>query len=328
MQIVLGLLVVTFSSCSDDNTDDVNSADNTITNDGAFVTTWNNTRRITIPVNPSFEYNYDVDWDNDGVFDELGVTGSASKFYITNGPHTIRIRGQFPAIQFGILEGNAVFPFDDWLVDKIVAVEQWGTIAWASMAGAFATCSNLEFPAQDTPDLSGVTSMASMFRGAFNANPDVGQWKVSSLTDMSFMFSAAQSATPDVSDWDVANVTNMMGMFDLTIGAAPDVSNWDVSNVTNMAFMFLEAVSANPDVSDWKVANVNDMANMFFSSGLTAENYTAALLNFAGQPTQNNVSLGSTAFFYRNQGAEEAKQTLGKRGWNISDAGPTDCNGQ
>ncbi|MCG8696959.1 MAG: hypothetical protein MI922_02805, partial [Bacteroidales bacterium] len=74
---------------------------------GEFITTWqtDNTgtsgdTEITIPTNSSYTYNYDVDWDNDGVFDETGLTGSVTHDFGVAGTGTIRIQGIFPTIFF------------------------------------------------------------------------------------------------------------------------------------------------------------------------------------------------------------------------------------
>ncbi|CAM1369592.1 protein of unknown function [Tenacibaculum soleae] len=71
-----------------------------------FITTWktdnpgtSSATSITIPT-ISGGYNYDVDWDNDGVFDELGVTGSVTHDFLSAGNYTIQIRGNFPRIFF------------------------------------------------------------------------------------------------------------------------------------------------------------------------------------------------------------------------------------
>ncbi|MFT7086338.1 MAG: hypothetical protein ACJAV5_002063, partial [Vicingaceae bacterium] len=43
-------------------------------------------------------YNYDVDWNNDGIFDSLSQTMSAQHDYGVNGTYIVRIRGVFPRI--------------------------------------------------------------------------------------------------------------------------------------------------------------------------------------------------------------------------------------
>ena len=278
-------------------------------NDGAFVTTWDNTTEIIIPTNPTLSYNYDVDWDNDGVFEDLGVTGNASKSdFATTGPHTVRIRGQFPAIRFvSALSGDS----SGNIADKIVAVNQWGNIEWESMNTAFISCSNLEFPATDIPNLSRVTNMSGMFSGANIADPDVSLWDVSNVEDMSGMFSGANAADPDVRHWDVANVEDMSGMFLRANVADPDMSNWVIPNVTDMRRMFSEPL----------------FFGGFSASSLSPENYSAALVNFASQPTQNDVALGAFVInFCDEQSVVDAKATLEARGWVIDDAGSTNCN--
>ncbi len=295
-----------------------------------------------------------MDWNNDGIFDDFGLTGNASHTFSNAGPHTIRIGGQFPAIQFGAVIANGiVVAFDSRMADKIVAVNQWGNIAWESMVLGFTFCENLEFPATDVPNFSGVTSMAHMFQNATIANPDVSQWDVANVTDMSLMFVSAKAANPDVSQWNVANVTDMSLMFVFAETANPDVSQWNVANVTDMSAMFLgafaaqpdvsqwdvarvtlmgsmfeNATAANPDVSQWMIPNVTDMFNIFSSSAMSPENYTAALVNFASQPTQDNVSLTAAGIRFcneENESVTDAKIILEDRNWNIQDNGPTKC---
>jgi len=63
-----------------------------------FVTTWktdnpgsSNTTSITIPT-AGTGYSYDVDWNNDGVFDQFGVTGNVTHNFGVAGTYTIRIQ--------------------------------------------------------------------------------------------------------------------------------------------------------------------------------------------------------------------------------------------
>lgn len=97
-------------------------------------------------------HNYEVDWDNDGAYDQSGVTGSVTHDFGTAGTYTIRIRGVFPRIYFN----NA----GDRL--KLLDIVQWGDIAWTSMLSAFRGCANLNVSATDVPNLNGVTSLGNM----------------------------------------------------------------------------------------------------------------------------------------------------------------------
>ncbi len=219
-----------------------------------FIMTWD-AKKIQIPVKFGLEYSYNVDWDNDGIMDETGITESVWHTFETEGKHTIRISGNYPAVYFpGIWVGYR---------DKLISIDQWGTTKWQDMEGAFEFCENVQILATDVPDLSEVTSMERMFRGALKANPDVSSWDVSNVTNMSHMFENAISAAPDLSNWDVSNVTDMSSMFEFVRSVNADVSKWDVSNVTNMDSMFYHMQNWNPDVSNWDVSNVTSMSNMF-----------------------------------------------------------------
>ncbi len=248
----------------------------------AFITTWN-AQTITIPTDPAYSYNYQVDWDNDGNVDQLEITGDVTHTFSTSGEHTIRIVGTFPAIDFGADSAENERT-------KITSLGQWGTIEWLSMQSAFSGCSNLRITATDIPDLSRVSDLSYMFFDTNAANPNVRSWNTTNITTMEGMFRNAKAATPDVSLWDTSNVinmkdlfrdinryaglpvsqwntdnvTDMSGMFRGVQNANPNVSNWDTSQVIDMSYMFANTFSANPDVSKWDTSNVTNMASMFF----------------------------------------------------------------
>jgi surface protein len=254
----------------------------------AFITTWKTDNpgtsgptSITIPTIPWLDYNYDVDWNNDGVFDEFAISGDATHDFGIAGTYTIGIRGNFPAIYFRN-SGDK---------EKILSIDQWGNIAWGSMYNAFFGAKNLTSNATDSPDLSNVTDMSNMFREARAFNGDVSNWDVGNVTNMSSTFSSANLFNGDVSGWDVSNVTNMLALFSGTsfngnvsswdvsqvtnmrglFRSTPfdgDVSGWDVGQVNDMAYMFQSAVSFNADLSGWDVSNVKNMQGMFYGATL------------------------------------------------------------
>ena len=226
---------------------------------GPFITTWKTdnigtscSTCITIPTTGG-GYSYDVDWNDDGTFDQFGITGNVTHDFGVTGTYTIRIQGDFPRIYFNN-SGDK---------EKILSIDQWGSIAWDSMAKAFYGANNLTSGASDTPDLSIVTDMSSMFRKASSFNQTIGNWDVSNVTNMAGMFREATAFNKPLGSWDVSNVTTMQVMFDKAKIFNQPISNWDVSNVTIMRRMFNEASSFNQPIGSWDVSNVTDLQGMF-----------------------------------------------------------------
>lgn len=226
-----------------------------------FVTTWNtdiafnnSPTSITVPI---IGGPYDVDWNNDGVFDEFGLHGTTNHDFGMIGIYTIRITGQFDSIRFS---SN--------VAEELLSVDQWGTNQWSTMRDAFRGAENLHVPALDVPDFSAVDNMSGMFYGTTVADPDTSNWDTSSVTDMSNMFRGAVFATPDTGNWDTSSVENMNAMFLDASSSDPDTSNWDTSQVVNMGAMFANAVVAQPDTSSWDTSKVITMGTMFRNATL------------------------------------------------------------
>ena len=122
--------------------------------------------------------------------------------------------------------------------NRLTDVKQWGAVPWSSMQQAFRVCSNLTgFSATDTPDLSAVTDMRSMFEGAASFNGDLSTWDVANVTTMSSMFAYATSFNGDLSAWDVANVTTMSSMFYNATSFNQNLGNWHFNPQVNLSHM-------------------------------------------------------------------------------------------
>ena len=228
-----------------------------------FITTWktdnvsfgsSNNSSIKIETEGT-GYNYDVDWNGDGIYDEFGLTGDVTHDYGISGTYTVAIRGAFPRIYINNQSSSDRY--------KLTSIEQWGDIQWTSMESAFRGSINLIYNATDIPNLSGVSNMSDMFRAVSLFNGNINNWDVSNVTDMSYLFSDAISFNGDISSWDVSNVTDMSYLFRHADAFNGDISNWNVSNVTDMHEMFLYADVFNGDISNWNVSNVTDMNRMF-----------------------------------------------------------------
>jgi surface protein len=267
--------------------------------DAPFITAWN-TRNNGVTADdqikiPGTGTDYQIIWeevDNTSNTDTLTATDEVTITFPNPGLYWVKISGDFTRIHFA---GDAG---DD--EEKIIQVSQWGDIQWSTMEEAFTGPGvkegpvNLDLAADDSPDLSNVASMASMFEDAsltaddssigewdvsnvtdlnsmFQSvegfNEDIGSWNVSSVEDMAFMFAGASSFDQDVGSWDVSSVEDMASMFAGASSFDQDIGSWDVSSVTNMSDMFLLASSFDQDIGDWNTSSVTDMMQMFFHPG-------------------------------------------------------------
>ena len=231
--------------------------------DGAFITTWKTTapnETITIPTTGT-GYNFTVDWGDspsttptDHMDVAQGMPPAAVEYtYATAGTYTVRITGTFPRIYFN----------NDGDRNKILTVEQWGSTAWTSMAGAFHGATNLTVPAVDAPDLTGVTDMGSMFQSATDFNQEINHWDTSNIEDMGSMFNNARAFNQNISSWNTAKVTDMSFMFSQAGVFNQDIGNWNTAMVIDMNNMFYTATSFNKNIGDWNTAKVDNMQEMF-----------------------------------------------------------------
>jgi surface protein len=219
-----------------------------------FITTWKTdgaNQTVTIPLVGS---GMTIHW-GDGA-NSTGVAETVTHTYMNPGIYKVLVSGGLEAIS---LDGHpdAV---------KLVSIDQWGDVSWRTMESAFEGATNMVYAATDTPDLSRVTDMSDMFRGADSFNGDISFWDVSSVTDTNKMFRGADSFNGDISFWDVSSVTDMGGMFWGADSFNQPLNTWDVSSVTDMGRMFSSADSFNQPLNTWDVSSVTDMGRMFSSA--------------------------------------------------------------
>ncbi len=254
----------------------------------------------TNPTDKSFTFytrdsNYDIDWDNNGVFEDAGVSGNQSHTFATAGVHTIRFRNL-----------NGVFIRHRAGRGKYTSIEQWGTSVWtAYMGDAFWGASNLTMNSNaGIPDMSAVTDMEWMFVGATAFNGDIGGWNTASVTSMSGMFSGATSFNQNVGNWNTAKVTRMHNMFKGATAFNQDIGGWNTAKVTGMGNMFWGATAFNQDISRWNTAKVTRMWGMFNEA--TVFNQDIGGWNTEKVTTMRSMFSGATAF----------DQNIG--GWNTA----------
>lgn len=211
-------------------------------------------------------YNYNVDCDDDGTNETTGETGNYTCDYsgAGAGTYTIRIKDNTEGAGTGFPQPNF-----DQDAEKLLTIEQWGTGKWTSMNRAFSGCSNLTVQALDSPDLSGVTDMSSMFEGASAFNQPIESWVTTNVTNMAGIFLDAESFNQPIENWDTSNVTNMSNMFG---GASAfnqplNSGNWNTTNVETMSYMFEGAEAFDQPIGNWNTAKVTDMSGMFSATG-------------------------------------------------------------
>jgi len=180
-----------------------------------FITTWEVSEddlTISIPLG-SYNYNYHVDWGDGSV--NTDISGIITHTFATPGIKTISISGDFPAIYFNKAGDK----------NKIRTIEAWGDQNWASMRAAFRGVSSLIINASDTPNLSNVTDMSSMFREVVSLSGNFANWDTSNVTSMSKMFLLSQQFNQDISGNNVSNVTSMMSMFRMADASKQDIEH-------------------------------------------------------------------------------------------------------
>lgn len=311
-----------------------------------FITLWSTTRGgstcnscITIPTIGN-GYNYDVDWDNDGRFDEFGLTESIVHDFGQPGTYRVGIRGDFPRIYFNGI-GDA---------RKLINIIQWGDIKWAGMENAFAGCIYLRSDGPDQPDLSEARSLSYCFANCWSFNGYINDWDVSNITDMSGMFFDANNFNRPLGDWDVSNVTDMSYMFFFNDGGYWKLENWDVSNVLYMDHMFRDADFFNDDISNWNVLNLRSAKYMFYYarsfnqslgdwkipslmaaeemlsySSLSCENYSKTLSGWALSIfTPNHLTIDARDLTY-SEAVVGSRNTLLDKNWSIYGDRLGDC---
>jgi surface protein len=300
-----------------------------------FVTTWRTydsglggDSTVVIPIDTNYTYNFDIDWDNDGVFDDIGVTDTAVHTYSDTGTYTVRIKGVFPRY--------FTFPVNR----KLIALEQWGNNAWLNMELMFVNLDSLTYNAVDTPNLTFITSLSGLFVNNRKFNSDISNWNVSRIKNMNYLFQGCTTFNQPLANWDVSNVVSMGALFEVCrnfnqplnnwvvdsvwnfdgmfrftsfnqpldnwnvengeffssmFDGAPfnqPINNWDVSSAVNTSYMFRDNVAFNQPLDNWQVDSVTTMAAMFensvFNQPLPSWN-TSNVFNFRGMFRGNTV---------------------------------------
>ena len=208
-------------------------------------------------------YLVDIDWNNNGVFDTLGVTNSITHDYGTTGRYTIRLKGQFPKLQLGNYKTNVSDR------SKLISVDQWGTQSWSDVSLMFINCDSLLTTSIDTPDFSGIWTLGSMFAGALKFNGPINHWDISTVTTTNVMFYGAESFNQPLNNWDVSSVQFASRMFTNAKSFNSSVRGWNWASAIDFSYMFEGASSFNQSINTWIIPACTSLHSMF----LGATNY-------------------------------------------------------
>ncbi|MDY8138034.1 BspA family leucine-rich repeat surface protein [Aquimarina sp. 2201CG5-10] len=309
-----------------------------------FITTWQTTtanESITIPTTGN-GYNYTVDW-GDGTIENT-ITGDATHMYATADTYTVEITGDFPRIYFNNLGDK----------DKIISVNQWGAIEWASMESAFYGCTNLTIDASDTPDLTNSTILRAMFKGATNL-VDIQEtlpiWNVSTIIDFGQMFMNTDKFNTSLISWsfnvaeDFSEMFRGAKVFNQSLGnpfkaktfegmfrdavAFNQPLFWYTPDVVSLKNMFNGATSFDQNLGSFTINSVTDMTGMYTNAGLSTQNYDQTLSGWflernVNDTRPNNITFDAGSSQYCLAGDIIEKLT-NDHGWQITDSGPG-CN--
>ncbi|OJJ22079.1 hypothetical protein BKI52_08550 [marine bacterium AO1-C] len=255
-----------------------------------FITTWktdnpgsSNNNQITIPGTGS----YGVAWEEVGNATNNGtvnVNNTATITFPHAGTYKVSITGALTQIRFNDTGDKA----------KILTIQQWGNITWASMETAFTGCVNLTYAALDVPNLNAVQSLAGMFRGCTNFNGAIGNWNTANVTTIGGMFKDATSFNRSLDNWNTSKVTQMASVFEGATSFNGAIGSWNTGNVTSMIDMFKGATAFNQPIGNWNTIKVRYMNRMFQDA--VAFDQPIGNWNVGNAELMDHVFFGATAF--------------------------------
>ncbi len=298
-----------------------------------FVSVWqtdnngtSNNDEITIPGTGDFNYSW-AQINSTG--DTLATgTGSGSDVQTINfggnGIGTYRISitpDNSNATPFNRIEFNNAGD-----KDKIINIEQWGDIVWASLENAYYGADSLMISATDTINLSNVTNMNYAFaRTNIDVVANIDDWDVSTVTSMEGLFYKAVAFNDTLTNWDVSGVTTMDSMFIDAGEFNNDIGNWNVSNVTSMVEIFRNASKFNQNIGDWDIQNISDSLS-FANSGMDCTNYSKTLHGWLFNPNlPSGIVLNAEGCTHSTDFFKDKVIFDSLYNWDITDNGKGTC---
>lgn len=282
--------------------------------DDPFITTWKTNAMyssgdtLRLKIHPDYHglVDFNVDW-GDGTT-SIGVSNNPTHEYSTPGTYTVQITGDFPGFYFEAHNNTT---------QLLLSIDSWGSVQWRTAQFAFKDAQRMVINATDTPDLSQVTSMESMFEGNYFFNHPINDWDVSNVENFESVFENNYSFNQPLDQWDTSSATNLRRMFYGAREFNQDISTWNISNVWRAESIFEGASEFNQNLGQWDISSVSTLQDALNNSGMSWKNYDQTIESWSSQDLEENVLLGAEGLHYC--GANQARDELtGAFNWQIS----------
>lgn len=236
--------------------------------------------QIKLPTSINGNYDFSVDW-GDGTTDASITSWDAPETthtYSIAGTYTVTITGIFNGVSW-INSPNGVIQVSDSA--KLVGIDSWAGLGLGTGGACFANCTNLTITATDTPDLTGVTTLAYLFANCSSLTdiPNINSWDVSAVTNFTGMFLGSELFNSDIGSWDTSSALTFFSMFKGAASFNQSLNLWQTGLVERMDSMFQDATTFNGQIDQWDVSSVRVFQNMFFKA--TAFNQDLSAWNVA-----------------------------------------------
>ena len=236
-----------------------------------------------LPVTAKSAASYFVDWGEGGAEEEFTTTGNKDHTYAASGTYQVKVRGGLTAIAFN--NGG------DKL--KLMSIDNWGIIAWSSMANAYYGCANMTGTYTDNPNTAAVINMTFLFAQCVNFNSSVAGFNTGNVMYMSNMFYNCTVFNQSVANFNTVKVTTFATMFYRAYAFNQSVANFNTATASNLYAMFIQCTAFKQSLETFSLAaatNVNDMCQgCDINAAGTTTNYDATLVAWAAADVPNSL---------------------------------------
>jgi len=225
----------------------------------SFISEWRTTSTnqiIQLPLISSGTYDFNISWGDSTPIEHVSSYNSANAThnYSNIGCYNVTINGTITGFEFNNA-GNK---------NDIYWVHEWGSLRFTDTSYYFYGCSHLNIDANDTMNISGLTSLVYGFYNTdlttFRNADKIDTHSISMFNNL-FTYS---NFNENISDWNTANAQQFTGLFSHT-PFNYSVNDWSVNKVWSFYAMF-ESCSYDYPLNKWTTfsnSHYVDLTNMF-----------------------------------------------------------------